>query len=118
MRHENTTVGPLSGRFTPNWTIADVLDHYAVHEALPTGLTPELLRPIDEALSGALWRRQARPEALIRSLVMQVSAETARGGIRIHRLLGMPRAGCVPRPPHPAEFAQCPRDRARLSPAR
>ncbi|MFC4137803.1 MULTISPECIES: hypothetical protein [unclassified Microbacterium] len=92
MRHDNTTIGPLSGRFTPNWTIADVLDHYAVHDALPAGLEPELLRRIDEALSpGIRWHHQARTEALVRSLVMQVHAEPAKGGIRISRLLDEPR---------------------------
>ncbi|MFE6734993.1 hypothetical protein [Microbacterium sp. NPDC057650] len=93
MRHDNTTIGPLSGRFTPNWTIADVLDHYAVHDALPAGLEAEMLRRIDEALTpGVQWHHQARAEALIRSLVMQVHAEPAKGGIRISRLLDAPRA--------------------------
>ncbi|MDR2999048.1 MAG: hypothetical protein LBU78_13120 [Microbacterium sp.] len=94
MRHDNTTSGPLSGRFTPNWTIADVLDHYAVHDALPAGLEPDLLRRIDEALTpGVQWHHQARAEALIRSLVMQVHEEPAKGGIRISRLLDGTHSG-------------------------
>ncbi|MFE6996927.1 hypothetical protein ACFVAE_13265 [Microbacterium sp. NPDC057659] len=94
MRHENTTIGPLSGRFTPDWTIADVLDHYAVHDALPAGLELELLRRIDEGLTpGVQWHHQARAEALIRSLVMQVHQEPAKGGIRISRLLDGARSG-------------------------
>ncbi|UJP09940.1 hypothetical protein L2X99_16475 [Microbacterium sp. KUDC0406] len=100
-----------------------MLDHYAVHDALPTGLGPELLRRIDEALTpGVQWHHQARAEALIRSLVMQVHAQPAKGGIRIGRLLDVPRAARASWHPHSAVRTGQADDRAgsgaRLSPTR
>ncbi|MBN7794261.1 hypothetical protein [Microbacterium esteraromaticum] len=87
--------------FTSDWTVNEILDHYAAHDALPSGLTADTLQRVDDALSPQQpWRRPPHPVAVIRSLGVRVRQHPPTGVLRVAQLIGSPDDSRAPAVDH------------------
>lgn len=106
MTPPRTTLSANPADFTFDWTIGEILDHYAAHDTLPSGLTAETLQRVDDALSPQQpWRRQPHPVAVIRSLGVRVRQHPPTGIQRVAHLIGPHIDSRAPAGDHPIEAA-------------